>query len=127
MSAFAVVAGDENFAGGDDDIDFAGGVEGGAVGVGDASGVVWVETVGVFVVENCQDAFFDLDAFVGEGDDALDDVLVFDARSGLAGEIGAVAAVGEDDDLAAFRCVFVAHEMRSGDGEAVDDDAVARL
>ena len=124
MRAFAVVAGDEDFAFGDDDVDFTGGVGLGAVIVGDAGGVVGMEAIGVFVVVDGEGAVLEADTLAREGDDAFDDVLVFDAGGGFAGEGIASAAVGEDDDLAAAGDEFLACEVSEGDGEAVDDDAV---
>ena len=50
MGTFAVVAGNEDFAFGDDGVDFAGGVGFRAVGVGGAGFDVGLEAGGVFVV-----------------------------------------------------------------------------
>ena len=83
-----------------------------------------MKAVGMLAVKYSEDAFFDLDTFAGKADDAFDNVLVFDASRGFAGEDAVVAAVGEDDDLAALGCKFLAKKMGNGNGKAVDDDAV---
>lgn len=87
-------------------------------------GFVGIESFGMFVVVYGELTVLEADAFAGEGDDAFDDVLVFDAGCGLAGENFVVASVGEDDDLAAMRDVFLSYEVSAGDWEAIDDDAV---
>ena len=127
MGAFAIVARHENLAFWDDDVDFAGGVGFGPVVVRNAGGFIWVKPVGEFVVEDGENAIFDLDALASEGDDALDDVLVLNAWSGFAGKDVARTAIGENDDLAAFGCVFLTEEVRNGDGEAINDNAIVGL
>ena len=102
MVAFAIVTGDENFAFGNNDVGFSGSVDFGTIGVRMASGFIWVEAVGVFVVEYCDNAVFDANTFAWIGDDAFDDVLVFDASGGFAVHSVAVASVGENDDLPTF-------------------------
>lgn len=124
MGAFAVVAADENFAFRHDGVDFAGCVGFWAVLIGYIGGFVGVESVGVFVVVYCKFAVFDGDAFAGEGDNALDDILVFDARGRVAGEDFVVATVGKNDDLAALRDIFVTGEVRHSDRNAIDDDTI---
>ena len=118
MLAFAIVAGDEEFAFGNSEwfyelavfpcANFVAGVFFGTVVVVDASVVVWVETVGMVGVVDREDTVFDGDAFAGVGDDAFDDVLVANAGGRFAGKGVVVATVGEDDDLTAFGDVFLA-------------------
>ena len=95
--AFAVVAGDEKLARGDDErqnksisfpnTDFVAGVLFGTVVVGFAGVVVGMEC-GRFVAwvgPDCEDTVFDGDAFAGKGDDAFDNILVANTGDGLAG------------------------------------------
>ena len=119
VGAFTVVAGDEKLAGGDDGIDFAGGMLFRAFSGGNAPLGVIDKSVGVLVIVNLHDAIFDGDAFAGEGDDAFDDVLVADVLRGSAGhrvfDAGGLELFGgfaifvhEDNDLPAIRDVFLA-------------------
>ena len=138
VGAFAVVAGDEKFAGGDGEVDFAGGILLGAVGVGMTPLSVVNETVWVFVVVDGHDAVFDDDALTWKSDDALDDVLVadafwhatsewvFDALLFVFGD-GFFVFVQEDDDLAALWDVFLASEMGPRNGGAIDDNAIVAM
>ena len=136
MLAFAVVADDEKFAGGDNegrdksvsfpDTDFVTGVFFGAVVVGFASVVVGVEC-GRFVAwvgPDREDAVFDSDAFAGEGDDALDNVLIANAGDGFASQGIAIVAIGEDNDFSARWDVFLAEKMGDSNRDAVDDNTV---
>ena len=108
MFAFAVVAGNEDFAGGHDDVDVAGGIGFRSVGFIDASGIVWVEggVIVVWIGPDGENTVEDLDAFAWECNDALDDVLILDIGFGGAGEDVVIATVGEDDNLSALRDVF---------------------
>ena len=83
-----------------------------------------MKAVWVLVIIYGQDAVFDGDAFAGEGDDALDDVLVADAFWGCAGDDAVVFAVSKYDDLSALRDVFLAEKMSDRDRDAIDDNAV---
>ena len=104
--------------------DFVAGELFGAVGVGDAGGVVGVETFGVVGVVNGEDTVFDGNTFAGEGDDAFYDILVANTGGGLAGEDIAVAAVGENYDLTAFGNVLLPEEVGDGNGDTIDDNPV---
>ena len=68
-----------------------------------------------------------MDAFTGESNGAFDDVLILDVGVGLTGKTVAIAAVGEDDNLAAIRDEFLAHEVGDRNRETVNDDTVARV
>lgn len=118
MFPFTVVARDENLASGDDDVDGAVSLFLGAVIIGFAGIIVRVEGGGVviWVGPDSEDAVGDLNAFAGEGDDSLDDVLVFDARFGLAAEMVVITAVGEDNDLTALGDVGFALKMGDCNG-----------
>ena len=127
VRAFAVVAGDEDFSLWDDGVYFAGGVFFGAPRVANAGGVVWVESVWKFFVKNGDSAIFDGDSFSRKGDNAFDDILVFDIRVGLAGEGAGGGAVGKDDDLAALRLVFLSPEVGDRYWDSVDNNAVITM
>ena len=86
MRAFAVVAGDEKFAFGNGEVDFARSDGFGAVVFGEAPFFVVNETVGMFCIVDGHGAVFDDDAFAWESDDAFDDVLIADATWDAAGE-----------------------------------------
>ena len=111
MGAFAVVARDEDFAFGDDDVNFTGCMGFGPIGVGGTREFVGVKAVREFIVEDREGAVLDLNSLAGEADDTLDDVLVFDAWGGFAGEDVAIATVGEDDDLPALWGEFLTREV----------------
>lgn len=98
----------------------------GTVTIGYVGFVIWMEAVRVFVIKNSQDTIFDLNPFAREGNDALDDILIFDASSGLTGESATVSAVCENYDFSALRGIFFAFEVRYGDSETIYYDAVIR-
>ncbi len=81
--------------------------------------VVWVETLGVGVVVYGELAVFDYHVFAGKRNDAFDDVLV------LATE--RVVWIFKHDNLTTFWDVVFVLELCRRDGEAIDDESVARI
>ena len=89
----------------------------------------------MLIVVDLHDAIFDCDAFTGEGDNALDNILVFGARwnsardwifdaGSFVGANGVFVFIHEYDNLTALWDVFVASKVCPGYGGAIYDDAV---
>lgn len=79
--------------------------------------IVGPEAIGIFTIVDGQNAVFDNDALARESNDAFDDVLIGFASD----EVG----VFEDDNLATLGNVLLILELRPGNGEAIDDKAIA--
>lgn len=89
----------------------------------------------MFFIIDSHGTVFDGDAFAGEGDDALDNVLVvnigwystghgvFDAFGFVFGD-GFFVFIKEDNNLPAIGDVFIAGEMSPGNSCAINYDAV---
>lgn len=110
----------------------------GSVGIGGAPLRIIYKAIWVFIVVNSHDAIFDGDSFAGKSYDTLDDVLIANvggqctshgvghALGFVFGDFGLIF-VHKYDDLAAFRDVFLADEMRPRHGGAIDYDTIIAM
>lgn len=114
-----MVASYEKAAVSDDSVNFAAGVAAGVGALIVLLGVVRMETVRVLVVIHGQNTIVDRHTFAGKGNDSFDDEFF--------GSTDAVAGVLKDDNLAAFGYVRFVLELRPGDGEAINNEPVARM
>ena len=127
VRTFAVVTRNEDFSVRDYHVDFAGSVFFWPPSVTSASGIVGVETVGIFIIVDGDGTILYGDPFAGEGNDAFDNILIFNIRISLTGERSGSGAVSEDDNLTAVRDVFLSPEVGDRDWYAVDDDAIVAM
>ena len=127
IGPLAIIAGDEDFAIRHDEVDLATGVLLGAVVGRFAPLGIINDAIGMLFIKHGEDAVFNADALAGEGNDALYQVLVFDAGGGRAGQFPTGATIGKNDDVATGGGVFFAEEMCPGNNETINDDAVVVL
>ena len=135
VRAFAIIAGNEDFALRYGKIYFAGSVRFGAVGVRMTPEFIVDEAVRMFFIVNSHDTVFDGDTLAGEGNDTLNNVLIgYIRRNGAGGGVfhalffvgfdSGFVFVHEDDNLTAFGDIFVTGEMGPRNGGTINNDTV---
>lgn len=107
MGAFTIISNYENFTIWYCDIDFARSVGLWSIGSGFSSSSIWIEAIRVLVVINRDFTVFHHNAFTWKSNNTFDDILVFNGRVDITGELTTGLTIEKDDDLATFWYVFL--------------------